>query len=36
MLDGSTESPAEIPHKTKRTLMSPQECEISQGSPNQL
>ena len=36
LLDGSTESPPEIPYKTRRTLMSPQECEISLGSPNQL
>ena len=36
MLDGSTESPPEIPHKSRRTLMLPQECEIAQGSPNQL
>ena len=36
MLDGSTESPPEIPHKSRRTLMSPQECEISRGSPNKL
>ena len=36
MLDGSTESPPEIPHKTRRSLMSLQECEISRGSPNQL
>ena len=36
LLDGSTESTPEIPHKTRRTLMSPQECEISQGRPNKL
>ena len=36
MLDGTTESPAEIPHKTRITLMSPKECEIDRGSPNQL
>ena len=35
MLHGSTESPPEIPHNSRRTLMSPQECEISRGSPNQ-
>ena len=29
LLEGSTESPPEIPHKSRRTLMSPQECEIS-------
>ena len=28
LLDGSTESPPEIPHKSRRTLMPPQECEI--------
>ena len=36
MLDGSTESFPEIPHKTRRTLMSPQESEITQCSPNQI
>ena len=36
MLDGSTESPPEIPHKSRRTLMSPQECERSRGRQNQL
>ena len=36
LLDGTTESPPEIPHKSKRTLMSPQECDIPRGSPNQL
>ena len=36
LLDGSTESPPEFPRKSRRTLMSPQECEISRGSPNQL
>ena len=36
MLDGSTDSPPEIPHKSRKTLMSPQECEISWGSPSQL
>ena len=36
LLDVSTESPPEIPHKSRRTLMSPQECEISRGRPNQL
>ena len=35
MLDGTTESPPEIPHKSKRTLMSMQECEIPRCSPNQ-
>ena len=36
MLDGITESPPEAPHKSRRTLMSPQECQIAQCSPNQL
>ena len=36
MLDGTTDSPPEIPHKSSRTLMSPQECEIDRCSPNQL
>ena len=36
MLDGTTESPAVILHKSRRTLISPQECEIAQCSPNQL
>ena len=36
LLDGTTESQPEIPHKSRRTLMSPLECEIAWGSPNQL
>ena len=36
VLDGSTESPREIPQKSRRTLMSLQEYEIPRGSPNQL
>ena len=36
MLDGTTESPPEMPHKSRRTLMTVQECEIFRGSPNQL
>ena len=36
MLDGTTESPREIPHKSKRTLMSPQERKIARCSLNQL
>ena len=36
LLDGTTESPPEIPHKSRRTLMSLQECEIVPCSPNQL
>ena len=36
MLDGTIGSPPEIPHKSRRTLMSLQECEIAQCRPNQL
>ena len=36
LLDGTLESPPEHPHKSRRTLMSPQECEIARCSPNQL
>ena len=36
LLDGTTESPQEILQKSRRTLMSLQEFEIPQGSPNQL
>ena len=36
LLDGTRESTPEIPHKSRRTLMSPQECEIARCSPNQL
>ena len=36
MLVGTTESPPERPQKSRRTLMSPQECEIAQGRKNQL
>ena len=36
LLDGSTESPREIPQMSRRILMSLQEYEIPQGSPNQL
>ena len=36
MLDANTESPPEIPQKSRRTLMSLQEYEIPQGSSNQL
>ena len=36
MLEGTTESAPEIPHKSRRTLMSPQECQIARSSPNQL
>ena len=33
---GTSEIPPEIPGTSRRTLMSPQECEIALGSPNQL
>ena len=36
MPDGTTESPQEVPHKSRRTLMSRQECQIDLCSPNQL
>ena len=36
LLDGTPESPQEHPQKSRRTLMSPEECEIAWGSPNQL
>ena len=36
LLDGTTESPREIPQKSRRTLMSLQKYEIPWGSPNQL
>ena len=36
LLDGTTESPPEVPNKSRRTLMSPQEREIARCSPNQL
>ena len=36
MLNGTTESPPEIPHESRRTLMSPKAREIAQCSPNQL
>ena len=35
-LDGTKESPTEVPHKSRRTLMSPQECQVARCSPNQL
>ena len=35
-LDGTKESPPEVPNKSRRTLMSPQECQIARCSPNQL
>ena len=36
MLDGTKESPTNVPNKSRRTLMSPQECQIAQCSLNQL
>ena len=36
MPDGTTESARETPHKSRRTLLSPQECEIAWHTPNQL
>ena len=36
MLDGTKESPPEVPNKSRRTLMSLQECEIARCGPNQL
>ena len=36
LLDGTTESPPELPLKFRRTLMSSQECQIAQCRPNQI
>ena len=36
MLDGTKESPPEVPNKSRRTLMSSKECQIARCSPNQL
>ena len=36
LLDGTKESPREVPNKSRRTLMSPLECQIARCSPNQL
>ena len=36
MLDRTTESLPEAPQKTRSTMISPQECEISRCRPNQL
>ena len=36
MLDGTTESPPEVPHKSTRTLMSLQEFQIAHCSPNEI
>ena len=35
MLDRNRGSPPEIPHKTRRTLMLPQDCDMAWGGPNQ-
>ena len=35
LLVGITESPTEIPPKSRKTLISRQECDIVRGSPNQ-
>ena len=36
LLDGTKDIPPEVPNKSRRTLMSPQECQIARSSPNQL
>ena len=36
MLDGTKESQPEVPNMSRRTLMSPQECQIAGCSPNQI
>ena len=36
MLDGTKDSPPEVPNKSRMTLMSPQECQIARCSPNQV
>ena len=36
MFDRAKESPQEFLNKSRRTLMSPQECEVARFSPNQL
>ena len=36
LLDGTPESPQEKLHKSRMTLMSPNECEIVRCKPNQL
>ena len=35
LLDRTTESPPEVPHKSRRTLMSPQKSQIARCTPNQ-
>ena len=36
LLYGTKESPPEVPNKSKRTMMSPQECQIARCSQSQL
>ena len=36
LFDGTKESPPEVPNNSRRTLMSPQECQIARSRPNQL
>ena len=36
LIPGTPESPQEHCHKSRRTLMSPQECEIAQCTTNQI
>ena len=36
LLDGTKESPPEVPNKSIRTLISPQESQIARCNPNQL
>ena len=36
MFDGTRESPPEVPNKSRKTLMSPQVCQIARCSPNQF
>ena len=36
LLDGTKQSPPEVPNKSRSTLMSPEECQVARCSPNQL
>ena len=36
MLDGTKKSPPEVPNKSRRTLISPKECQIARCSTNQI
>ena len=36
LLDGTKESPPEVPNESRRTLMSSKKCQITRCSPNQL